>query len=130
LIINQLFVNLNHESTTKTIFFLTKLTPTQKIFIQYCQQNGLPAPIPEFRFHEKRKWRIDYFFESEGKRVGLEVEGGIWQMGRHNRPFSFLKDVEKYNSMAMQGIYLLRIQPKDLLKKSTIEMLKTILHNA
>jgi len=104
-----------------------KLTPTQKIFIQYCQQNGLPAPTPEFRFDLKRRWRIDYFFENEGKLVGLEVEGGVWKIGRHNRPASFLKDMEKYNSMAMHGIFLLRVQPKDLLKKSTTEMLKTVL---
>lgn len=97
------------------------------IFQSYCQQNGLPKPTPEHKFHPTRKWRIDWYFEENGKKIALEVEGGVWTFGRHTRGAGFLADVEKYNNLAMAGIYLLRVTPDNLLKQSTIEMLKTAL---
>lgn len=81
------------------------------IFVKACIQAGLPKPIMEYRFHPTRKWRIDYYFEKDGKKLALEVEGGIWKQGRHNRASGFLKDMEKYNAMAQMGIYLIRITP-------------------
>lgn len=97
------------------------------IFQSYCKQNGLPTPTPEHKFHPKRRWRIDWYFEANGKKLALEVEGGVWQMGRHTRGSGFVADMEKYNNLTMFGIHLLRVTPDNLLKKSTIEMLKTIL---
>ena len=88
----------------RTNFYeMGKITGAQKIFAQVCEQNGLPRPTPEFRFHQTRAWRIDYYFTNpiNGIRVALEVEGGIWNYGRHNRPSGFIKDMEKYNSHFM-----------------------------
>lgn len=105
-----------------------------KVFQALCKSEGLPVPALEYKFHPKRKWRSDYYFEKDGIKVALEVEGGVWKKGkdgklggRHNRGVGFIKDLEKYNNYAMMGILLLRVQPKDLLKISTIEMLKKIL---
>lgn len=102
-----------------------KLTPTKKIFLELCKQSGLPEPTPEFRFDPERKWRADYYFEANGKKVALEVEGGVHSNGRHVRPKGFLADAEKYNSLTLHSIYLLRVTPKELLTLKTIEMLKT-----
>ncbi len=65
--------------------------------------------VAEYRFHPKRRWRIDYFFT-----VGLavEIEGGVFTYGRHNRASGFIKDLEKYNAITQEGIALLRYQPK------------------
>ena len=91
-----------------------------------ARQYGLPKPIAEYKFHPTRRWRVDYFFEHKGKRVALEVEGGIWGYGRHNRATGFIKDMEKYNALAVQGIFLLRVQPQDLFKVSIYEQLQQI----
>ena len=104
-------------------------TPKQNpiIFQSFCQQAGLPKPTPEHKFHPKRRWRIDWYFEANGKKLALEVEGGVWSNGRHTRGSGYVGDMEKYNSLAMFGIHLLRVQPKDLLKLETLKMIAVVL---
>jgi len=60
----------------------------------------------EYRFHPTRKWRFDVAFPQV--KIALEIEGGIWQYGRHNRASSFLKDMEKYNEAAAIDWLVLR----------------------
>jgi len=98
------------------------------IFTQVCRQFRLPEPRPEYRFDPNRQWRIDYYFEANGRRVALEVEGGIWTGGRHTRPKGFMGDLEKYNAMAQSGILLLRVPPSDLMKTYTFTMIKNALY--
>lgn len=100
---------------------------TTLLFTRLCEVYGLPAPMPEYRFHPARKWRIDYYFEANGRRVALEVEGGIWTQGRHTRGSGFKRDMEKYNAITAAGIMLLRTTPKDLLTSQTFELIKKTL---
>lgn len=102
----------------------------EKQFLQLCVDEGLPLPQPEYLFAKQalqRQWRIDYYFEKGGIKVGLEVEGGIHTGGRHTRGAGFARDMEKYNAMATLGIYLLRVVPDDLLTINTIELIKKVL---
>jgi len=99
----------------------------EQIFQKFCQSEGLPTPIPEYRFDENRKWRTDYFFELEGRKVALEVEGGVWGYGRHNRAAGFIGDMEKYNTLATKGILLIRVTPKELNTMKTIRLIKKAL---
>ena len=41
---------------------------------------------PEHRFHDTRKWRIDYAIIPE--KIAIEVEGGAYTNGRHTRQAS------------------------------------------
>jgi hypothetical protein len=68
--------------------------------------NRLPVPEYEYRFHHVRRWRFDYYFKDA--MVAIEIEGGIYKYGRHNRASSFWDDAEKYNAAAEMGIRLLR----------------------
>lgn len=99
----------------------------EKIFEQFCVSEGLPKPIAEYKFHPKRKWRIDYYFEHKNQKVALEVEGGVWTNGRHTRGKGFTKDMEKYNQLSAHGIFLIRCVPKKLLKSDTIKLIKSVL---
>lgn len=98
------------------------------LFSVACAAFRLPTPVPEYRFHPVRKWRIDYYFEANGRRVGLEVEGGIWTGGRHTRGAGYSGDMEKYNAAGAMGITILRVSPSDLLKTETFELVKKTLY--
>ncbi len=86
--------------------------------------------MPEFQFAKAagRLWRIDWYFEGNGRKVALEVEGGVFTGGRHTRATGFMGDMEKYNAMAARGILLLRTTPDQLLTNQTIELLQQAIY--
>lgn len=100
------------------------------LFALACPDFNLPKPIQEYKFHPVRKWRIDYYFEANGRKVGLEVEGGIWTGGRHTRGKGFAGDMEKYNAATALGITILRVVPGELLKITTFELVKKTIYGA
>lgn len=73
----------------------------------------LPIPEKEYRFHPKRKWRIDWAFVDA--KLAIEQEGGVWCQGRHTRGSGFVRDIEKYNSLAVMGWSLLRFTPRQII---------------
>jgi len=83
-----------------------KASALEVLFAQQLQLAGLPAPEREFKFHSERKWRMDFAWPDIS--LAVEVEGGIWNYGRHNRPQGFIADTEKYNAASVMGWTLLR----------------------
>lgn len=67
----------------------------------------LPEPVKEWRFAPPRRWRFDLAWPSRS--LALEIEGGHWINGRHNRASGFIKDMEKYNEAALSGWKVLRV---------------------
>jgi very-short-patch-repair endonuclease len=74
--------------------------------LQQIQTAKLPPPEREYKFHPVRKWRVDFAYPIHN--IAIEVEGGVWIHGRHNRGLGFEKDCEKYNELALAGFYLYR----------------------
>jgi len=54
----------------------------------------------EWKFHPTRKWKFDFVV---GKNIAIEVEGGSWSGGSHNRGKRFEDDCEKYNTAVLFG---------------------------
>ena len=75
----------------------------------------------EYRFHPTREWRFD--FAIPAVRVAIEVEGGVWNGGRHFRPEGYLRDMEKYNEAAACGWLVIRTIPSELLRVKTIQQI-------
>ncbi len=68
---------------------------------------SLPEPVAEYRFHPVRKWRFDLAWPD--RMLAVEVEGGKWVQGRHQRPQGFEDDCVKYNEAALLGWRVLRV---------------------
>lgn len=70
---------------------------------------GLPPARKEFQFARKqigRQWRLDLSWPE--LKLCVEIEGGIHMRGRHVRPEGFIRDMEKYNRLALWGWLLIR----------------------
>lgn len=75
---------------------------------------GLPEPVREYVFAKPRKWRWDFAWPDHF--LAVEVEGGIWNRGRHGRGSGIVGDIEKGNAAVMRGWRMLRVTG-DMVKK-------------
>jgi very-short-patch-repair endonuclease len=103
-----------------------KKDPHQDLFIRCLKKQIKPladADIEqEFMFHPTRKWRFDYAIPS--LKVALEVDGGVWVYGRHNRAKSYIADLEKLNAAASMGWLVLRIVREECFLQKTLNLIK------
>ena len=76
----------------------------------------------EFKFHPTRKWRAD--FHLKGKKILVEVEGGIWSNGRHTRGKGYLGDLEKCNEATMMGYQVIRFSTEQVKSGKAIEQIE------
>lgn len=87
-----------------------------------CRVDGYPEPAYEVRFHPTRKWKFDVAWLDD--KIALEIEGAVFQNGRHTRGKGYLADCEKYSEAAILGWIVLRVgahEPHkigDLLKRA------------
>jgi hypothetical protein len=72
-------------------------------------------PEREHRFHESRRWRVDFAWPEQ--KVAVEIEGGVFSGGRHTRGAGFVADCDKYNALAAAGWRLFRFTEKHLAKR-------------
>jgi very-short-patch-repair endonuclease len=86
---------------------------------------GLPAPEREYRFWPGRRFRFDFAWPEQ--MIAVEVEGGTWTRGRHNRGKGFESDCEKYNEAALQGWIVLRFTGAMVRDRRAIETVKRAL---
>ena len=68
--------------------------------------NGPPLES-EYRFYPRRKWRFDRV--QHQTMVAIEIDGGIYQQGRHNRAAGYTNDCEKLNVAALLGWTVFRL---------------------
>ena len=96
-----------------------------RIVALYFGECGLPVPEFEHSFHPERKWRFDIAFTEQ--RVFVEVQGGIWQAGRHSRGAGMKKDWEKWNAASGMGWRGIWCEPRDLCLMDTINTIRKAL---
>jgi len=84
----------------------------EKRFEWLWQTLGGPELEAEFRFHPTRRWRAD--FAHVESRTLIEIEGGIYVNGRHNRAAGFAADLEKYLEACLAGWRVVRLGPNEL----------------
>lgn len=77
--------------------------------------------VAEHRFHPTRMWRFDYAISEH--RIAIEIDGGVWIEGRHNRPKGYIADLDKFNNAAALGWRVLKFTPQ---QQHTIKALRLI----
>lgn len=63
----------------------------------------------EYRFHPTRRWRFD--FAIPAKQVAVEVQGGVWNGGRHATGTGITADCEKFSVAASLGWRVMPVTP-------------------
>jgi len=81
-------------------------------FLLLWREAGGPELEREYRFHDTRRWRAD--FAHRESRSLIEIEGGIWVHGRHNRAAGFNADLEKYLEAGLAGWRVFRLGPDQI----------------
>ena len=79
----------------------------------------------EYRFEPKRRWRADFAYLQA--RCLIEVEGGIWIQGRHNRAAGFNADLEKYLEAGLQGWRVFRFGAEQITMKNVERLVREVL---
>lgn len=93
----------------------------------YLQLRALQIVLPEreYAFHPVRRWRFDFAWPE--LRLAVEVEGGVYSRGRHNRPQGFIGDTEKYNAAAEAGWTVLRYTGTSIRSGKAVEQVQTMI---
>lgn len=83
----------------------------------------LPEPHREYRFHPKRKWRVDFAWPEQ--KIIFEAEGGIYKPGEgHASARRFTDDCEKYNEAVILGWSVLRATGAQIRDGSAVAWLR------
>lgn len=82
--------------------------------------------VREYKFIPGRRFRADFYLPAINCLV--EIEGGIWGVGRHNRGAGYIKDCDKYNLATLHGYKLLRFTTEHV-KNSNYEVLEGLIKN-
>lgn len=72
----------------------------EETFLMHCRAHYL-TPEREYRFHPIRRYRFDFAWPE--LKLAVEVEGGTWSGGRHNRGKGYHEDLAKYNEAEFLG---------------------------
>ncbi len=73
---------------------------------------NLPRPIMQHRFHQVRKWRWDFCWPEQ--KLAVEIQGGSFVGGGHNRGAQQQKDYEKQRVAVALGWRVLPFNTIDM----------------
>ena len=92
------------------------------IFTAICRADLKVECVKEYKFHPTRRWRFDYAIPEH--KIAIEIDGGVWTYGRHNRAGGYIADMEKFNAAAALGWVVLKFTPQEQYAKKTFELIR------
>ena len=99
--------------------------------VAWCKRNGFPEPTREMLFAENvgRKWRFDLSWSLLviDRPLAVEINGGGWVNGRHNRGSSLEDEYEKLAHAAALGWRVIPVTHKQLNRGELWPLLKMAL---
>lgn len=100
-----------------------ELSEGEETFALHLRANGIDFDR-EVCLIPGRKWRVDFLIKPS---LVIEVEGGSWQMGRHQRATGFTEDCAKYNALTLAGYSVLRFTTAMVLSGKAIDTILPLL---
>lgn len=102
-------------------------------FLLWLRQHpSIPEAVREHKFALPRQWRFDFAWPDQ--RIAVEIDGGLWQNGRHQTLSGTLGDCEKYEAALARGWRVYRVPgpwiaegERSIWRPQVIETLKTLL---
>jgi len=85
----------------------------------------LPKPKREYKFCDTRRFRADFAWPK--KKLIVEVQGGIWNRGRHTTGAGYQKDCERYNIATEEGWRILMYTNKEIKNGTAVKQIKRVL---
>ena len=73
----------------------------EEAFVLQLQATTLPTPVREYVFAKPRRWRFDVSWPDI--LLAVELHGGLWINGRHNRGAGYESDMQKMNTAMLTG---------------------------
>lgn len=86
---------------------------------------GLPEPARQFKAVPTRRWKWDFAWPQY--RVLVEVQGAVWQQGRHTRGHGYGKDREKSATAQLLGFLALEFTSDQVDSGVAVEMIAAAL---
>lgn len=87
--------------------------------------DNLPEPQTEYRFDDARRWRFDFAWPD--RRLAVEVNGGEWSEGRHNRAGGMAADYEKLNAATIAGWRVLQFTGSQVRDGTAVDTIRRAL---
>jgi len=100
-----------------------KYNPT--IVSAYYRQELSLSPEFEVRFHPDRKWRFDLAWPEF--RIAIEVQGGLFVRGGHNRGAQIIRDQEKMRAALELGWLVTYCIPQDLCTSTMVQHVRKLM---
>lgn len=100
----------------------TQKQPKYDAFCLLLRQHLGVEVVAEHRFHPTRLWRFDYAIPSH--RIAIEIDGGVWNQGRHNRPKGYIADLDKFNNAAALGWRVLKFTPQQQFTTKALRLIR------
>lgn len=99
---------------------IPKAEPIGEATLAFHLQCNNVAFVREYPFAAQhgRKWRADFFVAPD---VLIEVDGGVWSNGRHNRGAGYTEDCEKMNFAVVHGYKVLRFTTEQVTSGKAID---------
>ena len=91
-----------------------KPSPLERTFDLLWQDLDGPELEADYIFHQARDWKIDRAHLSS--RIAIEIDGGTWKGGRHNREPGYTNDCIKLFNAVLAGWQYFRLTG-DMLKQ-------------
>lgn len=103
------------------------MSELEETLLLFIKSENLPVPEREFMFAKSigRRFRLDFAYPD--RKIGIEVQGGIWTRGAHARGTGLERDYEKLNLAQTLGWRVLQFSRGMIEDGTAIETIKEAL---